>query len=37
MDNVLIKYIKDENNQIISPVTSTDSIFSPQGGVYKIT
>lgn len=35
MENINIKYLKDENNNIISPVTSTDSIFDPQGGGVK--
>ena len=30
--NINIKYLKDENNNVISPVTSVDSIFTSGGG-----
>ena len=29
------KYLKDENGNIISPITSVDSIYDSQGGVYQ--
>lgn len=30
------KYLKDENGNIISPITSVDSIYDSQGGYIKI-
>lgn len=32
MTNVNQKYLKDENNNIISPVTSLDSVYTSNGG-----
>lgn len=32
MSNVKAKYLKDENNNIISPVTSLDSVYASNGG-----
>lgn len=32
MDNVNIKYLKDENNNVISPVTGTNSVYTGGGG-----
>ena len=31
MDNVNIKYLKDENNNVISPVTGTNSVYTGGG------
>ena len=31
MDNILMKYVKDENGQIFSPIVSTESIFLDTG------
>lgn len=36
MANVNQKYLKDENNNIISPVTSLDSVYTSNGGGYQI-
>lgn len=33
MDNVNIKYLKDENSKVISPITSADSVFVG-GGIF---
>ena len=30
------KYLKDENGNMISPITSVDSIYDSQGGYIKI-
>lgn len=32
MSQANIKYLKDENNNIISPVTSLDSVYTSSGG-----
>lgn len=36
MDNVNIKYLKDENSKVISPITSADSVFVGGGYLYKM-
>lgn len=38
MANITVnaKYLKDEQGNIISPVTSSDTIFSPTGGGIRI-
>ena len=36
MDNINIKYLKDENSKVISPITSADSVFVGGGYLYKM-
>lgn len=36
MSEVNAVYLKDENGNIISPITSSETIFSDSGGVYTI-
>lgn len=35
MSTVSQKYLKDESGNMISPITSVDSIYDAQGGVYQ--
>ena len=35
MSKVNQKYLKDENNEIFSPIVSVDSIYDSSGGGFK--
>lgn len=34
--SVQAKYLKDENNNVFSLITSTQSVIGPQGNSYRI-